>query len=214
MQNHQPKRVYVGLPDNLNVFWVARPFRTNPLSHIVIPGVPDVDVVVELQDGRAFCYDLIKYPYRYIRKFFLGEISYRRNSLSQIYFNNPVQNYVIDFLRQERMLGVNSFAQADQATQLNLVKRVFARIFMRTYEDEAEQDSSVFEEVWNAQTSEILPWQNGSGFYPEDELFPYEVHKPQSTFEYYGYDMYSHEEDLVEKAERVWGIPDPRLVED
>jgi len=58
------KRVYLGLPKSLkdHVLWVARNFRTNPLSHK--PG--GSDVVVEYHDARVYGYNRIKFPSQYI----------------------------------------------------------------------------------------------------------------------------------------------------
>lgn len=67
------KRVYKGLPESYvgEVLWVAREFRTNPLSHV--PG--GSDVVVEYHEGEILGYDWIKYPSRYIRKIFNDSVS-------------------------------------------------------------------------------------------------------------------------------------------
>lgn len=62
------KNVYVGLPDHLvdRILWVARKFRTNPLSYD--PG--GSDVIVEYHLGNALGYDWIKYPSLYISSIF------------------------------------------------------------------------------------------------------------------------------------------------
>jgi len=207
MFNIEPERVYIGLPQNLDVFWVAREFRTNPLSHITIPGIPDVDVVVELQDGRAFGYDLIKFPYKYIRTFFFGNIEIASTS------NSPVHDYVALFLSRNTQFGNKDFGRIPRLTQIDLVKQIISRIFVRTFENEEEREKNSFEEVWNAETSFNLPWDSNRDTYTDDEIL-YDVHQPQGIYEYYGYDMNPWDEDPVEKAERLWGIPDPRLVED
>jgi len=212
MSNQEPERVYIGLPQNLEVFWVERRFRTNPLSHVTIPGLPDIDVVVELQDGRAFGYDLIKFPFRYIETFFSGPIT--------VVSADPLQDYVSSFLTQKLEVRMGGFEWSSRSTQISLVKQVISRIFVRECDSEIENERNQvpFEEVWNAQTSSRLPWDTAVGtyfddHYPDDDMLD-EVHQPQSMYEYYGYEMESWEEDPVEKAERLWGIPDPRLVED
>lgn len=78
----EESKVYVGLPDHLveEVLWVAREYRTNPLSHIE----GGCDVVVEYQDGSAYGYDWIKKPSRYIRSFFTGIIEYESDDFEQL----------------------------------------------------------------------------------------------------------------------------------
>jgi hypothetical protein len=60
------ERIYIGLPEELKekVFWVTRPYRTNPLSHI--PG--GTDIIVEYHNGEVLGYDWIKEPFNYIRE--------------------------------------------------------------------------------------------------------------------------------------------------
>jgi hypothetical protein len=57
------KRVSLGLPKSLvnDVLWVAREYRTNPLSHE--PG--GSDVVVEYHNDEVLGYDWIKFPSKY-----------------------------------------------------------------------------------------------------------------------------------------------------
>jgi cold shock CspA family protein len=72
--SEEPANVYVGLPEHLAdcVLWVAREYRSNPLSHI--PG--GSDVVVECHNNKAFGYDWIKRPSAYIKTFFAGIVEY------------------------------------------------------------------------------------------------------------------------------------------
>ena len=67
------KRVYLGLPKRLvdAVLWVAREYRTNPLSHE--PG--GSDVVVEYHNNSVFGYDWIKFPSRYVSRIWTKGIS-------------------------------------------------------------------------------------------------------------------------------------------
>ena len=190
----EPKHVYVGLPKHLieAVLWVARKYRTNPLSHI--PG--GSDVVVEYHDGRVFGYDWIKMPSAYIRKFFHGIIEY----------------------------ASDDFENLDEKSQLRITKNKISRFFARKYKDENDYDNAAFVEVWNSETSNEMPWdalrrfeskkQERNSFnkydFIDNDSADYFV--PQSAFEYYGYEP--SYEDPTEKAERLWGIPDPRLVED
>jgi hypothetical protein len=60
------KRVYLGLPKELIdiILWVAREYRTNPLSHH--PG--GSDVVVEYHNTKVFGYDWIKFPSKYVSR--------------------------------------------------------------------------------------------------------------------------------------------------
>jgi len=71
-------RVYIGLPNHLadRVFWPARKYRKNALSHIE----GGVDFVVEFDDGRVLGYDWIKSTYAYI-----SEIPGGIDSIFQIY---------------------------------------------------------------------------------------------------------------------------------
>jgi hypothetical protein len=62
------KRIYIGLPQALinKVFWVARPYRTNPLSHIE----GGIDIVMEYRNGKVLGYDWIKCSTSYIYAIF------------------------------------------------------------------------------------------------------------------------------------------------
>lgn len=211
MPNEKPENVHIGLPENLKILWVADEFRTNDLSIVRIPGVPDFDVVVELQDKRAFGYTLIKHPYRYIRAFFQGTI---QNHLSAAASGSgPVRRYIARFLSRQQQLGSRDFMKADRSTQIKLVKQVFSRVFVRGSEGD---DGDSFAEVWNAMSSDDLPWAGSPSSETHDYLYD---HRPLTTYNYYGesegerYDLNPSAEDPVEKAERLYGIPDPRLVE-
>lgn len=59
------KNIYIGLPNHLanRIKWVARKYRTNPLSFI--PG--GCDIVVEYHEGKVLGYDWIKKPSAYVR---------------------------------------------------------------------------------------------------------------------------------------------------
>ena len=77
-----PEHVCIGLPEHLAclVLWVARKYRTNPLSHI--PGRSDV--VVEYHDERTFGYDWIKKPSVYISAFFAGIVEYASDDFKKL----------------------------------------------------------------------------------------------------------------------------------
>ena len=68
----QIKRVYLGLPERLKayVLWVAREYRTNPLSH----EEGGSDVVVEYHSDEVFGYDWIKFPSKYVSAIFYKRI--------------------------------------------------------------------------------------------------------------------------------------------
>jgi hypothetical protein len=187
-RNIYPEHVYIGLPEHLVslVLWVAREYRTNPLSHI--PG--GSDVVVEYHDGRAFGYDWIKKPSVYISTFFSGIVEY----------------------------ASNAFKRLDEQSQIEITKRKISRIFARKYKNESEHSTASFTEIWNSITSNEMPWKSLERFeriqssqYDFDEDYDF-MPPPQSKFEYYGYEL--ENEDLMDKAERLFGIPDPRLLED
>lgn len=67
------KRVNLGLPQSLidEVLWVAREYRTNPLSHE--PG--GSDVVVEFHNDDVLGYDWIKFPSKYVSRIWNEGIS-------------------------------------------------------------------------------------------------------------------------------------------
>jgi cold shock CspA family protein len=179
--------IYVGLPEHLShcVLWVAREYRSNTLSHI--PG--GSDVVVEYHDGKALGYDWIKKPSAYIRTFFAGIIEY----------------------------APDVFEALNEQQKIEITKNKISRLFARKYKNSDKRSQASFVEVWNSETSNEMPWkslekfessQRGQINWEED----YNVHTPQSVLEYYGYEpAFEHP---VDKAERLCGIPDPRLVED
>ena len=191
---HNPKnsigieRVYIGLPERLVpiVLWVDRKYRTNHLSHI--PG--GSDVVVEYHDGRVLGYDWIKKPSVYIRTFFAGLVEY----------------------------GSDEFKTLDKNMQLQIAKNKIARLYAREYNDDEEYSTTGFEVAWNSETSEEMPWKSLERFdrrQDKQHHFNFEkisTFKPQNVSDYYGYEP--EYENLIDKAERLWGIPDPRRVED
>ncbi|MFM6452248.1 MAG: hypothetical protein ACKPH7_10615, partial [Planktothrix sp.] len=182
----EPKQVYIGLPPHLlDIVWVERKYRTNRLSHI--PG--GSDVVVEYHDGRALGYDWIKFPDVYIRTFFAGIIEY----------------------------GLDNFTILDKNKQLQITKNKIARLYERKYKNEDERINAPFEEVWNSQTSNEMPWDSFKRFkHQKRKQYHFNFNKvsdfnPISVWDYYGYEP--EYEDPIDKAERLYGIPDPRLVE-
>ena len=183
-----PERVYIGLPERLVdlVLWVERKYRTNPLSHM--PG--GSDVVVEYHDGQALGYDWIKKPSVYIRTFFAGIVEY----------------------------GSHEYNGFNQNRQLEIAKDKIAKFYARKYSDDEEYSTAAFEEVWNSNTSNEMPWKSLERFDCKQQRQHYfnfrkiSDFKPQSVLDYYGYEP--EYENPIDKAERLWGIPDPRLVED
>jgi hypothetical protein len=184
----EPERVYIGLPLRLAdvVLWVDRTYRTNSLSHI--PG--GYDVVVEYHDGRALGYDWIKKPWAYIRTFFAGLVEY----------------------------GSDEFNGLDETTQMKIAKNKIRGIHVKKYKDEEERSIAAFEEVWNSETANEMPWNALKRFARKPQK-PYyfdfdqvSEFNPTSILDYYGYEP--EYEDPIDKAERLFGIPDPRLVED
>lgn len=184
----EPERVYIGLPLSLAdiVLWVDRQYRTNLLSHI--PG--GSDVVVEYHNGRALGYDWIKKPWAYIRTFFAGIVEY----------------------------GSDEFNGLDERSQIEITKKKIARLYARKYNNEEEYSTAVFVEVWNSETSKEMPWNALKRFATKPQKQYYfdfdqvSEFNPTSILDYYGYEP--EYEDPIDKAERLFGIPDPRLVED
>ena len=181
-----PSRVYIGLPEDLahHVSWVAREHRTNHLSHI--PG--GSDVIVEYHSGKVFGYDWIKKPSAYIRTFFAGIVEY----------------------------ASDDFRKMDEQSQSEIARRKIARVFARKYKDESEYSTASFIEVWNSETSNKMLWKALEKFdctrQIQDDFEEDYIYIPQSKYEYYGYDPVY--EDPTNEAERLYGIPDPRLVEE
>lgn len=184
----QPERVYIDRPEHLDnvVLWVERKYRTNPLSHR--PG--GYDVVVEYHDGRALGYDWIKSPEAYIRTFFAGIIEY----------------------------GSDEFNRLDEKSQLELAKNKIAKFYARWYSNNRERSIAKFEEVWNSETATEMPWKalrrlnskpQRQHYFDFDRVSAFNT---TSLLDYYGYEP--EYEDPIDKAERLFGIPDPRLVED
>lgn len=238
----EPERVYIGLPLYLAdiILWVDRQYRTNPLSYI--PG--GYDVVVEYHDGRALGYDWIKKPWAYIRTFFAGIIEDGSDESDPDYPPNPTPdplpnptpdpppNPTPDLPKfdcnesHSRSLGTGrtsdpkkgDFNKLDEKSQLEITKNKIARFYTRKYSDDEEYLTAAFVEVWNSETSNEMPWKSLQAFAPKpqkqyhfnfDEVSDF---NPLSRLDYYGYEP--EYEDPIDKAERLWGIPDPRLVED
>ncbi|MCT7952576.1 hypothetical protein NG798_22525 [Ancylothrix sp. C2] len=184
----EPERVYIGLPLRLadSVLWVDRIYRPNPLSHI--PG--GYDVVVEYHDGRALGYDWVKKPWAYIRTFFAGLVEY----------------------------GSDEFNGLDETTQMEIAKNKIRGIHLKKYKDEEERSIAEFEEVWNSETANEMPWNALKRFARKPQKQYYfdfdqvSEFNPTSILDYYGFEP--EYEDSIDKAERLFGIPDPRLVED
>jgi hypothetical protein len=184
-----PIRVYINIPEHLAnvIFWVALPFRTNPLS--AIPG--GYDVIVEYHSGRALGYNWVKYPWSYIEKFFDGIIEY----------------------------GLNDFKSLDEENQFRIVTNKITRFYAsKHYRNEEERTKVNYIEVWNFETSNEMPWESLEKFarkqenhhkfnFNENRNFSY-----LSLLDHYGYEP--DEESPMDKAERLYGVPDPRLVED
>ena len=182
------KSVYIGIPDHLSetAFWVAREYRTNPLSHI--PG--GYDVIVEYHNGRSLWYDWIKIPWVYIRTFFNGiieEVSYEFNNL-------------------------------DKTNQLQVVKSKISGFYTRSYKDEQARSKAEFVKVWDSETANEMPWESLEKFARKQKnCYKFDLERKKNfsfsnSLEYYGYE--TDEESPMDKAERLYGVPDPRLLED
>jgi cold shock CspA family protein len=181
------KEVYLGIPSHLNILRVKRQYRTNPLSFIE----GGSDLVVEYYDGRGFLYDWIKCPSAYIASFFGSLVNYDNDH----------------------------FKILNKDEQLRITKEKIARIFARSYEKEEDADQTPFRVVWNAKTSNELPWKslkkfeddykNQKIYEPEEDYFESEIDFSQPYF----IDEIDQYESPIDKAERIYGIPDPRLLE-
>ncbi|TAD96618.1 MAG: hypothetical protein EAZ78_09860 [Oscillatoriales cyanobacterium] len=202
----EPERVYIGLPLRLAhvVLWVDRKYRTNPLSHI--PG--GSDVVVEYHDGSALGYDWIKDPWAYIRTFFAGLVEYGSD---ESHSGSPGTGRTSDPKKGD-------FNKLDEKIQLEITKNKIARFYARKYNNGEEYSTAAFVEVWNSETSKEMPWNALKRFATKPQKQYYfdfdqvSEFNPTSILDYYGYEP--EYEDPIDKAERLFGIPDPRLVED
>ncbi len=185
-ENREIKQIYTGLPKHLanHVFWPSRSYRTNHLSHIR----GGSDVVVEYHEGDVFGYDWIKVPSAYIWTIFCEQITNE-------YYN---------------------FEYLNEKEQIHITKEKIARIFTRKSKNKDDSSTLPFKEIWNSETSQELPWktlekieinkQNKHNFKQDDYDYDSISHR---TYEYdAGY------EDPTDIAENIYGIPDPRLVED
>ncbi|MBB6611338.1 hypothetical protein H7F15_09840 [Pontibacter sp. Tf4] len=121
-------KIILGLPESFynRILWVAREFRTNPLSHE--PG--GCDVIVEYHTQKIYGYDWIKFPSLYISKIW-------NFSISKIYIN---------------------YEKYDEDLQLKIIKQNIKRVFARKYNRENFENEE-FKEVWNAETSDKIPWK-------------------------------------------------------
>ncbi|NET10331.1 MAG: hypothetical protein F6K16_37655 [Symploca sp. SIO2B6] len=111
-----PSNVYVGLPEHLShcILWVARRYRSNPLSHI--PG--GSDIVVEYHTGKALGYDWIKKPSAYIKTFFAGIIEYSSNAFEKL----SEQNKIEITKRKISRVFARSYKSSDERSQALFVE--------------------------------------------------------------------------------------------
>ncbi|NEQ95189.1 MAG: hypothetical protein F6K30_00380 [Cyanothece sp. SIO2G6] len=192
-----------GLPKEFDNFWVHPDYRTNPLSRVKKSRPEDYDLVIEttniftsLVPGHSefFGYDKIAYPDRYIRKMFEN------------------------FLTERTDFSWEDFLSISPLEQQLLLKRVFVRIFLGVY-NPARTEAN-FTEVWNTKGSDVFPWSHllirkTRKKIAKNRQSNSEVWYPQSTMEaHYGYDFPEWAEDPVDKAARIFDIPDPNLLED
>jgi hypothetical protein len=187
------KNIYEGIPSHLQVFPVPRENRKHPWSFI--PGGFDVVVeyheIVRIYKAKALLYDWVKKPDRYIQAIFGNELSYMSE---EEYF---------DFAKDK-----------------------MNRVFIKYFSSEKERQTTKFQEIWNCQTSDDLPWESLEKFRKnieeqlklQEELSSADYEDedddtwtPRSKESWYGYEP--DFELAVDKAERLYGIPDPRLVE-
>lgn len=127
--DRQILRVYIGLPERLKPFvlWVAREYRTNPLSH----QEGGSDVVVEYQSEEVYGYDWIKFPSKYVSAIF-----YKR----------------VDIAKED-------FEVYDYNEKLITIKNEIKAIYARKWSDIENHGKVPFEEVWNFEDYDELPWE-------------------------------------------------------
>lgn len=106
-----------------------------------------------------------------------------------------------------------------QSQQIAIAKNEITRIFSRFCENEEDMKTTKFEEVWNSENANTTPWDALKNFkiikeqekiedvFSEDDLYDLAI-TPNWSVDRYQF------ENLSDYAEAVWGIPDPRLVED
>jgi len=87
------------------------------------------DIIVEYHSGKVLGYDWIKFPSRYVSNIFIRQFS-----------------------------KVNeNFETFKQNVQLGIIKKEVSRLFARVYEQD-EFEKVKFEEIWNSNDDEVLPW--------------------------------------------------------
>jgi hypothetical protein len=119
--------------------------------------------------------------------------------------------YIREFFLGEITFSWDAYIRTGRTEQIELAKQVISKIFLRVWDDDDEYLTAPFTEVWNREVSDNLPWEIDDHNIGDDYLD--EIHTPLTQIEYYGYELDGYE-DSVEKAERLFGVPDPRLVED
>lgn len=104
------------------------------------------DIIVEYHSGKVFGYDWIKYPSRYVSNIFIKQ------------FKKANEN----------------FETFKENIQLGIIKKEVSRLFARVYEED-EFETVNFEEVWNSEIDEKLPWDKLKEF--EDIKYKERVEK-------------------------------------
>jgi len=120
------------------------------------------DIIVEYHNGKILGYDWIKFPSRYVQTIFRKQ-----------FFKNEIE-----------------FEQYKEYEQLNVIKKEVARLFARIYKED-EFDIIYFEEIWNSENDEKLPWVKLEEFENEKEK---ERNEKAKTKE---------EKTIIEKVEKL-----------
>lgn len=89
------------------------------------------DIIVEYHNGKILGYDWIKYPSRYVQNIFI-----------KLFFRNDT-----------------TFEQYKEYDQVKIIKKEISKVFTRIYEKD-EFETVPFEEVWNSEIDNTLPWNN------------------------------------------------------
>lgn len=173
--------------------------------------------------------DYLGLPEELYEKIFKVAREFRTNSLSHIVGGSDViveytdgSVFLYDWIKypdryiQEFFSGSVDYPESEQ---IALAKDKIKRIFSRIYEDKEARKNTSFEEVWNSKSANITPWdalkefkakkeeEKQEDFFLEDDLFDLGITPDWSANR-------SEFDNDWEYAEAVWGIPDPRLVED
>jgi len=123
------QRIFIGLPDEFKNRVHWVDKNYRKNPLSLEPG--GSDVVIEFKNNHVFGYDCVKFPSNYIYKI------------------------ILRIIEEEE---INDFMELPLQIQFDIVKQKIHRVYARKYIDKEEYLVQPFVEVWNANTSNELPW--------------------------------------------------------